>query len=269
VKKYGCIYVIQNIINNKKYIGQTKQTIYKRFYQHCYENRNNMSICKAIKKYGKENFNIWIIDYADNQDSLNKLEGVYIDLFNTFNRDFGYNNQKVDLNGKYCHSEESKKRISINSSKENHKNMCRELARNQRGIPTKSKFANVYKNGKTFQVAISLGGQQKFLGRYFTEIDAAKAYDIAALNYIGNEAKLNFPELKEEYIKGKINPISSDMSINNLRGKSSKIRGVSYVERDEMWRFILRGYKTKFFKSKTEAENYAINFLKDLGYGFI
>ena len=50
------IYIIKNKINNKIYVGQSKNAKI-RFKQHCkLSNMNNSEIGKAISKYGKENF---------------------------------------------------------------------------------------------------------------------------------------------------------------------------------------------------------------------
>ena len=50
------IYKIENKINHKVYIGQSKNP-YERFKQHCYRKSKYKSlIYDAIQKYGKENF---------------------------------------------------------------------------------------------------------------------------------------------------------------------------------------------------------------------
>lgn len=67
------IYKITNLINNHFYIGYTKQTIEKRFNQHCKSSSFKMVICKAIKKYGVENFQVQLIEQFDNRaDAINK-----------------------------------------------------------------------------------------------------------------------------------------------------------------------------------------------------
>lgn len=184
MKNEYTIYLIQNVINNKKYIGQTRQILKLRFYQHCYDKRNNMVICKAIRKYGKENFNIWVLDYTDCQICANKLEGFYIKYFNTLDKRFGYNTINIDLNGNYKMSEETKLKISQKSSREKHKDIFRKLARQQRGVAIKSKFVNVYKNGKTFQTGISLNTKYLYLGKYYTK-EEAENYAILFLQEYG------------------------------------------------------------------------------------
>ena len=62
----GLIYIITNLINNKVYIGQTIQTLEKRWQGHCRKscskNEADMQIKRAIYKYGKENFTIKVIE---------------------------------------------------------------------------------------------------------------------------------------------------------------------------------------------------------------
>jgi len=266
--KEMCVYLIQNSINNKKYIGQTRQGIKKRFYQHIYDsktNRNNLYICKAIRKHGENNFNIWILEYCTTQEELNKTEAFYINYFKTLDKNLGYNTQPIDLNGNYKTDEITKKKISISSSRPDRKEHCRKLAILQRGIVKAGKYVGVCKNGKTYQAGISSSNNRIYIGKYYLEEEAAKAYDIAAIKYFGNDAILNFPELINDYISNKIIPISTKKSIYGL-GKYSKIRGVNYIARDKQWRFILTGYKTTYFKTKEDAEVYATTFLKKIGY---
>ena len=75
----GYIYKITNLINNKSYIGQTKNTIKIRMYKHYSKAKqeNITGIDAAIKKYGKENFIIEELCQCQNQD-LDELEKFYI-----------------------------------------------------------------------------------------------------------------------------------------------------------------------------------------------
>lgn len=78
----GVIYKITNKINNKVYIGQTTRSIKKRFSRHCNE-KSCAAIHMAIKKYGKENFEITILQNCDNKKDLNKKEKYFIKYFNS------------------------------------------------------------------------------------------------------------------------------------------------------------------------------------------
>lgn len=89
----GYIYKIQNKINKKIYIGQTTRDIQIRFKEHISEsNRDNpkAAIHKAIKKYGKENFFIEIIEEIDNK-LLDDREIYWIAQYNSTNKERGYN----------------------------------------------------------------------------------------------------------------------------------------------------------------------------------
>ena len=74
------IYKIENLLNNKVYIGQSIH-IERRWQQHCQPSANSV-IAKAIQKYGKENFSFQIIEECD-ESSLNQKEAFYIRQFNS------------------------------------------------------------------------------------------------------------------------------------------------------------------------------------------
>lgn len=55
------IYKITNNLNNKIYIGQTSRTIAERFLEHinaANKGTLNTHLCRAMRKYGVENFKV-------------------------------------------------------------------------------------------------------------------------------------------------------------------------------------------------------------------
>lgn len=90
------VYKITNKINNKIYIGQTTETLQRRFYRHCgYQLNDNTYLHRAMKKYGIQNFTIEQIDEANSQDELNELEYYWITKYNACDSNIGYNTKNV------------------------------------------------------------------------------------------------------------------------------------------------------------------------------
>ena len=107
---YGRIYMITNLINDKKYVGLTTKTIEERFKSHLYRANHEKSVVqKAIKKYGKDNFKIEEIDLAYTKESLIEKEIFWIKDKNTLIE--GYN-LTVGGEGVSQMTEEIKKKIS-------------------------------------------------------------------------------------------------------------------------------------------------------------
>ena len=84
------IYKIENKINHKIYIGQSKDPD-KRFKAHCEKRTKYVSLInKAINKYGKDNFSFEIIGWFDD---YNEKEKYYIDYYRSL-APYGYNISK-------------------------------------------------------------------------------------------------------------------------------------------------------------------------------
>ena len=66
---FGYIYKTTNILNNRVYIGQKKSKVFVNTYY-----GSGIAITEALKKYGKENFIVEVIGWADNKNQLNMME---------------------------------------------------------------------------------------------------------------------------------------------------------------------------------------------------
>lgn len=92
----GIIYLITNKINSKVYVGQTICSLDKRWKEHLRGNGQCRALSSAIKKHGKVNFNIQIIESIEDEerscliDKLDTLERVYIKTYNSLSPN-GYN----------------------------------------------------------------------------------------------------------------------------------------------------------------------------------
>lgn len=115
----GIIYCHTNILNNKKYIGQTTSTLEGRSkkgfgYLLDGNKETHTKFANSIRKYGWENFKHEVLEVVEAEtkeeliQKLNELEIFYIQKFNTLKN--GYNCD-AGGNNKNC-SEEAKKKLS-------------------------------------------------------------------------------------------------------------------------------------------------------------
>lgn len=82
----GYIYLVTNLINDKKYVGKTTDTIENRWKAHKYAafiRKLDFYFYKALRKYGIENFSIKQVEECPNE-KLNERERYYIDFYKTF-----------------------------------------------------------------------------------------------------------------------------------------------------------------------------------------
>ena len=88
------VYKVTNEINNKCYIGVTIQSLNERKQQHEYEAKSgsNLYFHKSIRKHTPSAF-LWetLIEISDVDQAFNVLEPYYIQKYNSFDRNCGYN----------------------------------------------------------------------------------------------------------------------------------------------------------------------------------
>lgn len=91
----GCIYCIENKINGKKYVGQTKRDLNIRLSEHKSDSKKKRGkLYNAIRKYGIDNFRVKVLKTIDNTEDrlgakLGEYEKYYIEKYNTIAE--GYN----------------------------------------------------------------------------------------------------------------------------------------------------------------------------------
>jgi group I intron endonuclease len=88
------VYLIENLINGKKYVGMDTNNNPKYL-------GSGILITKAIKKYGKENFKKSVLEYCFSIEELEVKETWWINYFNALEREDFYNledNKKRGIN---------------------------------------------------------------------------------------------------------------------------------------------------------------------------
>ena len=83
---YGYVYLTENLINGKCYIGQHKSEKFDESYI-----GSGITLSKAVDKYGKENFITTIIEWCLSKEELNKREIYWISKTNASNDNNFYN----------------------------------------------------------------------------------------------------------------------------------------------------------------------------------
>lgn len=156
------IYQITNTINNDFYIGKTTKSVEDRFQRHQYlsDYGSKYHIHSAMRKYGKENFKLTILeDNIQSEMILNEREMFYIKKLNP--------NYNSTLGGEGT--------LGLKRSQETIKKMSDSAKGRKVSEETKNKIRNKLKGKKLDQKTIEkmkisrLGEKNPFYGKKHTE----------------------------------------------------------------------------------------------------
>lgn len=147
-KNKSGIYCIINKINNKKYIGKAK-CIHKRIKAHISDcNKKNKDenpyLINSWHKYGRNNFEYFVLEYLDlNDNLLSKRELYWQKKFNVTDRNKGYN-LRLDSSTKMIVHNDTRIKISKRLKKEwsegIRKNHSKKLSDNWKLTPERNKI---------------------------------------------------------------------------------------------------------------------------------
>lgn len=88
------IYCFTNLLNNKKYIGQSvhieqRHDDHLRYYKDDFRLEGCPKFYSALRKYGEDNFSFEVLEEVKNQEDLTDREEFWINYYNSINN--GYN----------------------------------------------------------------------------------------------------------------------------------------------------------------------------------
>lgn len=83
---YGYVYITENLINHKRYIGQHKSESLDESYK-----GSGTLIQRAFEKYGWDNFQTEILEWCQSREELNAREKYWISYYNAVNSPDFYN----------------------------------------------------------------------------------------------------------------------------------------------------------------------------------
>jgi group I intron endonuclease len=222
----GNIYRILCKVNQKSYIGQYKKdTPIPRWNRHIRdaEKGSNCAIHQAIRKYGKDSFEISVLCICESQEELDKKEDEYITEYNSMIYDNGYNmvrggkGRAPDFHHKEQHkqkmrefmknrivSEETKQKIS--ESRKGTKNNWSEETRLRVAEASRKKATGVKHSEETKRkIGEKSKGRQATKGQKRTEEQKKHIGDASRGRKFSEETKQHLSEIQSQ--RHKENPI--------------------------------------------------------------
>lgn len=189
----GYIYCLTSP-SGKKYIGQTTRTVEQRIDEHTKGSECRI-LASAIKKYGIAQFEIEVLEDADN-DQLDQLEKHYIAQLNTMHPN-GYNIRSGGSNGKHCEeSREKMRQAKLGAKNHNYGKPRSEEAKRNISVSKQKEKHHFYGKQLTLEHKLALSRAHK---DYDLPMYLVKVKDRPEVNRRGGYAVVNHPVLPTKY----------------------------------------------------------------------
>lgn len=170
---YGYIYLTTNTVNGKIYVGQHKSTKFDAWYV-----GSGIRLLNAIKYYGKDKFNVEVLDTAESKEELNEKEIYWIRKLDSRNDAIGYN---LSRGGEgHIVSGDTRERLSaVNKGRKRTEETRRKLSESNKG---NKKLSQANKGKKRPQIS-------EALKKHFASDEARKAQSERLRRYYANKAE--------------------------------------------------------------------------------
>jgi hypothetical protein len=160
------IYCIENLTDNKKYIGWATN-MKRRFKTHCRELNNNRHknnyFQNAWNKYGEENFKFWIIEeYPREKEILKLMEIYFISCYDSFWEDGrGYNlTRGGEGNLGRTFSQETRSRMRIARLGEKNPNYGKSMSEEQKKLISNANLGKTRSEAARKLMSIARSGEK-------------------------------------------------------------------------------------------------------------
>lgn len=158
-ERYGYVYKITNIVNNKIYVGKRVATTFDDQYW-----GGGKIIHSALKKYGKDNFTRDILEWCSSKEHLEERERFWIAELNARDLTIGYNIAEGGEGGITYVGENPQKGRKRNITLESHERMSAA----HKGIPLREETK--LKQSKSHTLYWETHPEQReYYSRYFSE----------------------------------------------------------------------------------------------------
>lgn len=94
--EFSCVYMWENLINHKRYIGQTDNFGRRMLQYSC--GHFNKYMAEEVKEFGIDNFEISILEKDLSETQLAEREQYWMDYYCSYNEDKGYNRMRIGGN---------------------------------------------------------------------------------------------------------------------------------------------------------------------------
>lgn len=130
-KPYGRVYLVTNLVNGKRYVGQTVLPLSQRWKKHCGAYSGCHALAAAIRKYGEHSFSIAEIAVAHSAAELNDLEAALVVEYRSM-WPYGYNLKAGGGSiGKMSEATRERMKVATAASWQDDEYRSRQLAKKQ------------------------------------------------------------------------------------------------------------------------------------------
>lgn len=113
------VYLIQNLVNNKVYVGASKN-VRSRLWDHKWQLKagvhHNAHLQCAFNECGEKNFSFEVLEYCE-EEFIFSQENYWCNMLNSHNRKYGYNLDSTSPSGKSGVSDETRRKMSEGAGK--------------------------------------------------------------------------------------------------------------------------------------------------------